>query len=88
MEESKKRLSLHNYTIPTGALSSEDLSNDFMIDECHVKADPPLDLIIEHLSLPSELMEEHGLEWTETNSGVVIKSECDQIKSILNALYN
>merc|ERR1712012_1466695 len=26
--------------------------DEFMIDECHVKADPPLNLFIEHLTLP------------------------------------
>lgn len=53
---------------------SSEQENDFMIDECHVKADPPLNLLIEHLSLPSKLMELHGLEWTETNDGVIIKN--------------
>lgn len=59
----------------------------FLIDECHVIADPPLNLFIEHLSMPSELMETHGLEWTETNTGVVIKN-ADTIPNYENVIRN
>jgi hypothetical protein len=60
---------------------------DFMIDECHVKADPPLNLFIEHLSLPTHLMEIHGLEWTETNEGVVVRN-ADTIPNYENIIRN
>ncbi|KAH9514163.1 Calsyntenin-1 [Bulinus truncatus] len=67
--------------------STEQKDDDFMIDECHVKADPPLNLFIEHLSLPTHLMEIHGLEWSETNDGVVIRN-ADTIPNYENVIRN
>lgn len=67
--------------------STEPKDEDFMIDECHVKADPPLNLFIEHLSLPTHLMEIHGLEWSETNDGVVIRN-ADTIPNYENVIRN
>lgn len=49
--------------------------DQFFIDTCRVEADPPLDLFVEHLSLPTHLMENRGLVWTETNDGVVVISK-------------
>ena len=42
---------------------------------CTVVADPPLNLFVEHLSLPTNLLENRHLEWSETNDGVVISSK-------------
>uniref|UniRef100_A0A2C9KR50 Cadherin domain-containing protein n=1 Tax=Biomphalaria glabrata TaxID=6526 RepID=A0A2C9KR50_BIOGL len=67
--------------------STDQKDDDFMIDECHVKADPPLNLFIEHLSLPTHLMEIHGLEWSETNDGVVIRN-ADTIPNYENVIRN
>ncbi|XP_059160470.1 calsyntenin-1-like isoform X2 [Physella acuta] len=67
--------------------STEQKDDEFMIDECHVKADPPLNLFIEHLSLPTHLMEIHGLEWSETNDGVVIRN-ADTIPNYENVIRN
>jgi hypothetical protein len=64
---------------------SEAKDEEFMIDECHVKADPPLNLFIEHLSLPTHLMEMHGLEWMETNDGVDIRN-ADTIPNYENVI--
>ncbi|XP_005090315.1 calsyntenin-1 [Aplysia californica] len=65
--------------------STEPKDKEFMIDKCHVTADPPLNLFIEHLSLPTHLMEMHGLEWTETNDGVVIRN-ADTIPNYENVI--
>ncbi|ESO95730.1 hypothetical protein LOTGIDRAFT_116621 [Lottia gigantea] len=47
-------------------------SQEILIDSCEIKADPPLNLFYEHLSLPTHIMGNLGLEWSETNDGVVI----------------
>ncbi|CAG5135956.1 unnamed protein product, partial [Candidula unifasciata] len=66
---------------------AESKDDAFMIDECHVKADPPLNLFIEHLSFPTQLMEKHGLEWTETNDGIVIRN-ADTIPNYETVIQN
>ena len=50
---------------------------------CTVVADPPLNLFVEHLSLPTNLLENRHLEWSETNDGVVISSKSLQKKKNL-----
>ncbi|XP_076451662.1 calsyntenin-1-like [Babylonia areolata] len=61
--------------------------NSLLVDMCTVVAEPPLNLFVEHLSLPTRLLENRNLEWSETNDGVVI-SNADKIENYENVIRN
>ncbi|KAK7486162.1 hypothetical protein BaRGS_00022628 [Batillaria attramentaria] len=61
--------------------------DQLLIDMCTVVADPPLNLFVEHLSLPTHMMETRNLEWSETNDGVVI-TNADKIENYENVIRN
>ncbi|KAL5015471.1 hypothetical protein ScPMuIL_009741 [Solemya velum] len=65
-----------------------------LLDTCQIRADPPLDLHIEQLSIPEELMSQFNmrLETSETNNGLVISNadSIDNYKMLLRGIsyYN
>lgn len=59
---------------------SRGKEDQILIDRCEVQAEPALNLFVEHLSLPTRLMEMRSLEWSETNDGVVI-TNADKIEN-------
>lgn len=61
--------------------------DQLLIDMCTVVAEPPLNLFVEHLSLPSHLMETRNMEWSETNDGVII-TNADKIENYENVIRN
>jgi hypothetical protein len=50
---------------------------EVLLDQCTIRADPPLDFHLEHLTLPEHLMTQFNmhLEGSETNNGLVISSK-------------
>ncbi|KAK7094297.1 calsyntenin-1-like [Littorina saxatilis] len=77
------------HAVKTGPLSSEESAtkSELLVDMCTVLAEPPLDLFVEHLSLPTSLLENRHLEWSETNDGVVI-SNADKIENYEKVIRN
>lgn len=71
------------------AKAEQDTQNkdQLMIDQCTVIADPPLNLFVEHLSLPTDLLKHRSLQWSETNDGLVI-TNADKIESYENVIRN
>ncbi|KAK6175300.1 hypothetical protein SNE40_013791 [Patella caerulea] len=69
--------------------SLKEPRTDILLDSCKIEADPPLNLFYEHLSLPTHIMGNLGLEWSETNDGVVITNAdtIDRYISVLKKIH-
>ncbi|XP_067658784.1 calsyntenin-1-like [Haliotis asinina] len=64
-----------------------NLKDGILIDSCTIHADPPLNLFFEHLSLPTHMMENLGLEWSETNDGVTV-TNADKMERYIGVIRN
>ena len=56
-------------------LSVGPLQDKLLIGRCKIAAEPVLDLFVEYLFLPTDLIDHQNLEWSETNDGLVVRSE-------------
>ena len=51
------------------------LQDKLLIERCEIAAEPVIDLFVEYLFLPMELIDHQKLEWSETNDWLVVSSK-------------
>lgn len=71
--------------------SKSDLSDDVLLDKCTIRANPPLNLQYEHLTLPTDVMNQFNmrLEGSETKEGLVILNadKKENYEMVLRGIY-
>ena len=55
-----------------------DSIEQYQLDSCIIRAEPALDLDVEHFRLPANLMSQHGLEASLSAENIIITGMCSR----------